>query len=718
MKNVLTGIFAVIIVFVQMLQGAVPQKWELQNMDEFLKGKCYGISVSNEGVLTLSPGEEEIEGPSEEFYLSLLITSEGTVYLGTGHGGNIYKINPAGKAELYFKVPEMDVYCLALDTKGYLYAGTSPNGKIYKITSKGKGDVFFNPEEKYIWSLMFSKKGNLLASVGESGGIYEINSQGEGRSILRAEENHILCMKMDKNGNLFAGSGGRGLVYRISRKNNVSVLFESSYEEVKSIDIDSEGNIYAAAGGNVISPMKVKTVPILKTSETDLSMTVTPSSSTFGLIQPTASKQPGALYKINPDGLAKKLWHSDEDLIFTLVWDEKQNGVIFGTGPRGRIFMIDRNENVSLILQKNSEQVYSLNSFNSKIYNLSNNPSNLSIILPEQGFSGEYISRVFDTKTVSSWGKISWQADIPQETIIQFQTRSGNSNRPNQSWSEWSPPYRKFRGEQVLSPKARYIQFKVIFKTSSGKVFPRLQKVSLFYLQSNLAPVIDKIELFPPNDVFLKPPEQDEIILGTDLNLPDRVQDKYKAKIYLSPKKSYRKGFQTVKWDARDANDDSLVYSIWIKEEKENKWRLLKEKYSEKIFAFDTLSFPDGVYFLKIESSDSPSNPVGTQLKSYKTSRSFIIDNSLPVIRNSQAVRNKNQLTLTFSVEDSFSCIKKVQFLIRPGGWKTLFPVDGICDSNKENFNLTINLPAKFDNLVSIKAVDWQDNVGVARQIF
>jgi glucose/arabinose dehydrogenase len=132
------------------LQAVVPQKWELRTKEDFLKGKLGGVSVANDGALALAPKEEKIEAPMEEFYLSVLLATDGTTYLGTGHGGKIYRIGKDGKAELYFQAPEMDVTCIVQDKRGALYAATSPNGKIYKITDKLKGEAFFDPAEKYI----------------------------------------------------------------------------------------------------------------------------------------------------------------------------------------------------------------------------------------------------------------------------------------------------------------------------------------------------------------------------------------------------------------------------------------------------------------------------------------------------------------------------------------------------------------------------------------
>jgi hypothetical protein len=205
MKRQAVVLLIIFLFSIQAIHAVVPKKWELYRFEEFLRGKFDGISVSYEGVLSLSPQEEEVQGPGEEFYLSILFTASDEIFLGTGHSGKIYKIDKSGKTELYYRVPEVDIYCLARDRKGDLYAGTSPNGKIYKITEKDKGSVFFDPAEKYIWDLMFTDTGSLLAAVGEKGGIYEVSPQGNGLFILKAEENHILCLYRDKNGDLLAG---------------------------------------------------------------------------------------------------------------------------------------------------------------------------------------------------------------------------------------------------------------------------------------------------------------------------------------------------------------------------------------------------------------------------------------------------------------------------------------------------------------------------------
>jgi hypothetical protein len=715
MRKSLCMMFFGLIFIAQGVYSVTPQKWILESFDDFIMGKFEGISVSKDGILTLSPVEEKLNAPPEEFYLSLLVNPEKIVYIGTGHKGAVYRIVPGGEPELYFKSPEMDVTCLALGPDGNLYAGTSPNGKVYKITEKGNGEEFFNPHEKYIWDLMFTREGSLLAAVGEDGGIYEITPNGEGIKVFDAQENHILCMEEISDESFIAGSGGAGLLYRISKEKKASVVFESPYEEIRSLAVDDEGQIFAGAGGKVKKPENDDFPSTISAEETDVSITVSPSRAGDQRISLSDEDQPSALYKIKKDGKAQQIWSSDRDMIYSVCWDESKKRVVFGTGRRGRIYLLDKDEDISLLFQKDSEQVYLLTPFENELYTLSNNPAEASMIHPEQRYNGEYTSKVYDAGSLSSWGDIEWRGGVPSGTVIQLQTRTGNSSQPSATWSNWSPPYKKENGEQVLNPDARYLQFKILFKTNSGNVSPMVQKVLIFFLQHNSAPKIEKISIFPPNTVFIEPPTGEEKIWGLDSYSAERKKGE---KSTAASKKAQRKGYQTIIWQAEDKNNDELLYSIYIRNAEQKKWRLLEENWTEKIFTFDTLSFPDGEYFIKIKASDIPSNPQDKCLGHERVSKSLIIDNSIPVIQDLKAVRSGSKLKVEFSVRDEYSRISEVSYFIRGLGWKIVFPEDGICDSTQEIFNLSLDLPGNFNDMITVKAVDEQGNVGVARTSF
>ena len=520
----------------------------------------------------------------------------------------------------------MDVTALVQDKKGTLYAATSPNGKIYKITDKAKGEEFFNPAEKYIWDLLFLDAGELWAAVGESGGIYRISPLGEGRMFFKAAENHILCLERTARGDVVAGSGGNGLVYRITPEGRASVLFETPYEEVRTLAVDREGQIYAAASGTPTRTRKDDASDEPVRIDTDVVLTVSASG---GESRParrarpsagTAAKDGGALYRITGDGLAKRLWSSDDEMIYTLLWREDEKKVLFGTGGKGRIYSVDREERVALLLQQSSEQVYALVPIDSKIYVLSNNPCYFGLLLTEQRFAGEYTSPVLDARTQASWGRVVWDAAVSAGAAVQLQSRSGNSGEPNATWTDWSPFYSKTE-EQALSPKARFLQMKVLLRTQTGKASPVFNRLTVFYLQSNIAPSVTRLEFLPANEVYLKLPDNEEVILGVERNLADAPAKKDDLRMGLAARKGERKGFQTVSWDVADENGDTLRYSLAIRKDGEADWRVLEDAWTETIYAFDTLAFPDGTYFLRLTAFDSPSNPPGSSSRRTRPAR-------------------------------------------------------------------------------------------------
>jgi len=731
MKNrLLAGIAVSVLLFstgVSFLLAVVPKQWDIRSMEDWLKGKSTGISISSDGYLSLAPKDEKIEAPAEEFYMSFLVDQEGVIYLGTGHGGKVYRIGRDGKAELFFQAAEMDVTCLAKDGKGNLFAATSPNGKIYRISAKDKGEEFFNPAERYIWDMAFTDSGLMWAAVGESGGIYAITPQGEGRMIFKAEDNHILCLTKSATGEFIAGSGGKGLVYKISAEGKASVVFETPYEEVRSIAIDDEGMIYAAvSGAAAVSKAEAAGAAPAEAPvriETGVSITVSASApAPAGERARPAEEKPavkagGAVYLISRSGVGQILWESPEEMVYSLLLDREKDRIIFGTGGNGRLYSVDKNHKSSLLLQFDSEQVYRIISLTGRIRIIANNPCYLGDVLPEQRFTGEYLSQVLDSGIVSDWGRIMRQAEVPAGTVLQFQTRSGNTAQPNSTWSDWSPFYQK-EEEQILSPRGRFLQFKALFKTQSGQVSPLLNRLLAFYLQANAAPFFTRLEILKPNEIYLKLPVQEDVILGAEKNLRDPQKETDELNITYLRKKSERKGLRTVTWEASDRNGDDLEYGVSIRRDGEKEWRRLQDGIRETVFAFDTFNFPDGTYFLRLEASDVPTNPAGIALKSEKETRAFVIDNSQPVFKNFSAVKSGAALQIEFQAEDSYSAIEEVRYLVRPGEWRVVFPVDGICDSKNERFKFTVTLPPAADNLISVRARDGHGNVGVHRQVF
>ncbi|MCX7973266.1 MAG: WD40 repeat domain-containing protein [Candidatus Aminicenantes bacterium] len=702
------------------LPAVEPQKWELKRFEDFLRGQLQSLRLSADGWLSLSLKADIISGPNEEFYLAAVMASDGTLYIGTGHNGRIYRLRN-GKSELYFQSSEMDVTCLALDAKGVLYAGTSPAGKIYRITGVGQGETFFDPEEKYIWDLVLTEKGTLLAAVGERGGLYEISPLGEGKLIFRPEETHLLCLERLASGEIYAGSGSLGRLYLIKPGGKVSLLFDSGYEEIKDLVADNSGFIYIAASGTPKVKREEAGKPTIKSSSTsDFSVTVVASEENRPSLSLVSSegREPGAVFLVKADGVARKLWSSSEEMVYSLLFNPIDKKIYFGTGNKGRIYCLEGEVEASLIYEGKFEQVYALQLATNRILFLGNNPCSLGFLSREQALEGEFLSSIIEAPTVATWGKLEWLAQMPPGTALVFQSRSGNSLPPGATWSEWSPPYQK-SGETILSPKGKYLQLRVLFRSPAGNVSPTLQRVTLFFLPANLPPLISRLEILEPNEVFLKPPEQDEIIWGLESKRKTEKSGPEEGRLTtLAARKVIRKGYQTFRWEANDDNGDSLIYSIYLRREGEKEWHLLADDWMETVLVIETETFPEGRYELKVVASDRPSNPPLMELKTEKISLPFVIDNSAPQIKNVTATEKNNQLELSFEVEDSFSAIKKAEILIRPGLWQVVFPIDGLCDSPKENFQLKLILKPGSERLAIIRVEDRAGNRAVFWQKF
>ena len=196
--------FVAIIVLAASLVAYVPASfaggpvfWEIGSRADVEKGDAVGVSIADNGRITLAPKLEMVYDTKEAYVWSSAADSAGNVYLGTGHEGRVFKVDATGKGSMILDTTELDVTALAVDAQNNVYAGTSPNGKIYRITPDGKSAVFFEPKEKYIWSLVFDKTATLYAGTGEKGKVFKIAADGKGTVLVDTDETHIMSLAIE-----------------------------------------------------------------------------------------------------------------------------------------------------------------------------------------------------------------------------------------------------------------------------------------------------------------------------------------------------------------------------------------------------------------------------------------------------------------------------------------------------------------------------------------
>src|SRR6516164_689361 len=91
------------------LLAVTPQFWETRTYDEFRKGKLTNLSLTSDDELILAPRFEMVFNTDKTLVWSAAADSKGNVYLGTGHNGKIFKVDPAGKGSMLADPAELDV---------------------------------------------------------------------------------------------------------------------------------------------------------------------------------------------------------------------------------------------------------------------------------------------------------------------------------------------------------------------------------------------------------------------------------------------------------------------------------------------------------------------------------------------------------------------------------------------------------------------------------
>src|ERR1022692_1048048 len=194
----------------------------------FSPGEFDNVSLTSDGHLELAPAMTNVATLTDPIIWSAVEDAQGTVFLGTGNQGKVYKLNPKGELSVFFAPNEVMVHALALDHKGRLYAATSPNGRVYRFDAEGQAEVYCSPGETYIWAMTFGKDDTLFLATGNHGKILRVShtnsTPAKAETCFESEENHISALALDKDGNLLAGTSPHGYLYRIDKANHGFVL--------------------------------------------------------------------------------------------------------------------------------------------------------------------------------------------------------------------------------------------------------------------------------------------------------------------------------------------------------------------------------------------------------------------------------------------------------------------------------------------------------------
>jgi sugar lactone lactonase YvrE len=676
--------------------GEGTHTWEQSKFEDLVKGTAKGVALRSTGGIQLAPAFKQLYTSPSTYIWSIAADPAGNLYAAAGAPARLYRIGVDGQISTILEPQELQIQALVVDKNGAIYAATSPDGKVYKVEQKKitpvKGEkpstppapewnseVYFDPGTKYIWDLVLDDSGNLYVATGDHGEIFKVLPDGEHSVFFKSDEAHIRALIMDHKGNLIAGSDGSGLVYRISPAGDAFVLYSAPKKEITALAIDDAGNIYAAGAGEKHAGLAqalgtaTMVVPAPAAAQGPMGTAApttppAPGPGTVSLPAPRVGAAGGSeIYKIAPDGSPLRLWHSQDDLVYALSFDE-HGTLLAGTGNRGHIFAITGEDEFVDLLKVAATQVTAFaKAPGGGLYASTSNLGKLFLIGPGLAEEGTYDSDVFDARNFSKWGR----AEFRGAGNVHLFARSGNVDNPDRNWSPWTPIDLQ-KNPVLVVPAARFVQWRAVLRTGSSA--PELDSLLLNYLPKNVAPQIDDVSVQPGMRYpqLPKPPNTDPAPPP-----PTPVRDRDSI---------------AVKWTAHDDNDDQMVYSVYYRGDGETRWLLLKEDVTDKFYSFDAGLLPDGGYTIQVVVSDKPSHSPGEALSTEKQSSRFEVDTTPPRIDNLAASFDAGGLRIVFRAVDSFSPIKRAEYSLDAGDWQYIEPVDQISDSKSESYDFRLPL--------------------------
>ena len=360
-----------------------------------------------------------------------------------------------------------------------------------------------------------------------------------------------------------------------------------------------------------------------------------------------------------------------------------------GAGAKGRVYLIDTDESVSTAFDVDERMVSQL-TYDAK-GGLAFTTDDAAAFYRATGraSAAKYVSDILDAKSPSRFGKIAWQS----AGKLTIETRSGNTAKPGPGWSEWDGPssIAKSGGAgqsgKVASPPGRYLQFRVAFAAADAS----LTKVAAYYLPQNSATELSEVTIEPSG--------------GTGGTLKDGT---------AKP----RSPVVRVKWRIENPDGDETTYALAVRREGEALWRPVtppKSPVTGTSYEWNTESFPDGYYRLRVVASDAGANSPDRALESQKTTPVFALDNERPSIEGLTVTYPK----ATARASDALSNIVEMAFSVDDGPWQLGTSQDGLFDDLTEA--LRIDLPGDLTagmHTLAVRVADDAGNVGSASVSF
>ena len=673
-----------------------PQNWYSEGVRDMLGGKIISTAIQADGALILSSEFRALTHLPASSILAASQLSDGSVIIGSSQPGALYQLKPGtDKAETLLSLDQGLITAVTRSNDDTIYAATAPQAKIYAGKGKNLKPVY-NAEEAYIWDLAAVGK-KLYFVTGKPGSLYELQGN-EAKQLFRSEESNLRRVHFNKHWGLILGGGSKGIVYQY-HNDKVSALLDTGFDEITAITSNDNGGLFIATNR--------------------------------AQVQKNQSKS--AVYYIAPDGRSELLFPLDAETAYSLALNEQ--GILFiGTGNAGRVYTItdpESNEKrmLSLSARSSANQVSMLLPGNkNKILVFGSSPAAVEEYGGAFRSVGIYESDVLSTGLPATWGALHMTTVLPSGTEIKAWSRSGNTQVPDATWSDWSKTYTTPQEIQIESDRGRFLQLKFELRTRNPEKTPQVHSFDVSFLRDNMAPTVRQV-YFLQRGVFFTPHTVGKIDSPRTLELNPRIlgelrqprsSDSFyqellaqKTEMPLRMVQQNRPGMLTLAWDADDANSDELRYAVKYQSYGEQEWKTLATDINQIVYSFDSSNLLDGQYHFRVYADDKLSNP-GNGYQVYRDSDLITLDNTAPEIQGLAALSAGQEMEIHFKAKDHISTLAYAEYALDGQAREVVASQDKIVDSQEENFVFRIPKPSKGKHFIVAKVSDRLGNTSTA----
>jgi len=684
--------------------AVVTATWTVETFKDFDAGDATDAFITSLGEVRPGWTTKRVGLEGESVWAAAHLR-DGSDLVATDEDGSIYRVNGTKVKKVVTIKGAIAVSALVVAPDGSVYAGAMPSDRLWKIdVATGKATPVAQLKGiETIWSLAAGADGTIWAGTGPKGQLFAYRGGGA-KLVYDTEDKRVTSVAAMSDGSVWFGTSDRALVYRHDpKRGDTRAMGDFAGNEITAIaelrggavvaanDLEESSSHGTKSAATVHEAEKPKEAKGTETKEPKAGTQpgadkATPSAVDTG--RKGARKGKGAMFWIGSDGQLDQL-QALTATYYTSVVVGPDGKVYAGAADKGRVYMVDRDGSVATAFDVDERAVSQL-WWDGKQLAFATDDAAALYRATGRATQAKYVSDVLDAKAPARFGALRWQAGGK----IKIETRTGNTSKPGPGWSTWQATGRATRqgggmeAGDIASPPGRYLQFRVAFENEQAS----LRRVAAYYVPQNRATEIEEVTVEPDS--------------------------KDKSPTLKDSASKPRSPVLKIKWKVENPDSDQTTYTLEVRRDGEADWRPIetgKEPLTATSWDWNTETFPDGWYRLRVTSSDAAANSPDRALESSKTTTLFVVDNQRPVIDHLRVSYPK----ATATASDSLSTIAEMAFSVDDGRWQLGTTADGVFDQLSET--LRIDLPADLPrgtHTLSIRVADDAGNVGSTTTTF